>query len=256
MEDHMKYTQQNAESINQWKKKYGLRWMEPISHETYEDALREKWDITVTPVKPVPHHWLNDISGKQVLGLASGGGQQIPILSALGANCTVFDISVEQLENEKMVAEREGYKVNIIQGDMTERFPFDDDSFDFIIHPVSNHYIEDVCPVFRECYRVLKHGGTLICGLDTGIYWMLDFINDEERIVHSLPFNPLKDTAIYNELMENDMALQFSHTLEEQIGGQFKAGFQLKDIYEDTNGSGPLHEKNIPTFIATRSIKV
>ena len=252
----MKYTYQNAESINQWKKKYGLSWMEPIDHETYINALHGKWDITVTPVKPVPHHWLDDISGKKVLGLASGGGQQIPILSALGAECTVFDISKEQLESERFVANREGYAVNIVQGDMTERFPFEDESFDFIIHPVSNHYIEDVYPVFQECYRVLKHGGNLICGLDTGIYWMLDFINDEERVVHSLPLNPLKDKSAYDELIENDMALQFSHTLEEQIGGQLKAGFQLLDIYEDTNGNGLLHEKNIPTFISTRSKKV
>ena len=43
--------------------------------------------------------------------------------------------------------------------------------------------------------------------------------------------------------------------MEEQIGGQLKAGFTLVDIYEDTNGEGYLHELNIPTFIATKSIK-
>ncbi len=228
--------------------------MEPISHQTFLDACNGKWDITLTPVKAVPHTWIGDVAGKKILGLASGGGQQMPIMTALGADCTVLDISKEQLESERAVAIREGYQIQIIQGDMTEPFPFGDNTFDMIINPVSNQYIEEVVPVFAECYRVLKPGGFLLCGLDTGIYWIFD--NKEEKAVHSLPFNPLKDKDIYAELMENDMGLQFSHTLEEQIGGQLKAGFRLLDLYEDTNGAGPLHEKNVPTFIATRSQKV
>ena len=249
----MKYTLQNAESIDKWKTQYGLKWMEPISHQTYLDACAGKWDITLTPVKPVPHDWIGDIKGKKVLGLASGGGQQMPILTALGARCTVLDISRTQLENEQEVADREGYRLEIIQGDMSEPLPFEDETFDMIINPVSNQYIQEVIPVFAECWRVLKPGGYLLCGLDTGIYWAFD--DQEEKIVHSLPFNPLKDPAIREELEKNDMGLQFSHTLEEQIGGQLKAGFRLLDLYEDTNGAGPLHEKNIPTFMATRSRK-
>ena len=54
---------------------------------------------------------------------------------------------------------------------------------------------------------------------------------------------------------EQDMGIQFSHTLAEQIGGQLRSGFTLLDIYEDTNGDGPLHEHNVPTFIATRAVK-
>ena len=249
----MKYTLQNAEHFSSWKKKYGLKWMEPISHETYAAALGGTWDITLTPVRRVPHEWIGDVRGRRILGLAAGGGQQMPILTALGAACTVLDISPEQIQSERAVAEREGYRIETVQGDMTEPLPFADGSFDMIVNPVSNQYIEEVLPVFRECYRVLKPGGELLCGLDTGIYWIFD--ENEERVVHALPFDPLKDRAVYDELMERDMALQFSHTLEEQIGGQLKAGFRLLDLYEDTNGEGPLHEKNVPTFIATRSRK-
>lgn len=57
------------------------------------------------------------------------------------------------------------------------------------------------------------------------------------------------------QLIDEDCGVQFSHTMEEQIGGQLKAGFSLVDIYEDTNGAGYLHELNIPSFIATKSIK-
>ena len=49
--------------------------------------------------------------------------------------------------------------------------------------------------------------------------------------------------------------MQFSYNITEQIGGQLKAGFTLLDIYEDTNGSGRLHELNIKTYIAIKSVK-
>ena len=65
----------------------------------------------------------------------------------------------------------------------------------------------------------------------------------------------LVDKQLYEESIKNNWGIQFSHTIEEQIGGQLKAGFILTDIYQDTNGTGRLHQFNIPTFYATRAIK-
>jgi hypothetical protein len=56
-------------------------------------------------------------------------------------------------------------------------------------------------------------------------------------------------------LEAHDLGIQFSHSIEEQIGGQLRAGFILKDIYEDTNGHGFLHEHGVPTFWASLSQK-
>ena len=113
-------------------------------------------------------------------------------------------------------------------------------------------YVEDVNHIFKECYRILKKDGILVCGLDNGINFIT---NNEEKIENRLPFNPLKNQEQMDLLLKEDDGVQFSHTLEEQIGGQLKAGFILTDLYEDTNGYGRLHELNIPTFIATRAIK-
>lgn len=91
-------------------------------------------------------------------------------------------------------------------------------------------------------------------GLDNGINYLF---NEEEegRIVYSLPSNPLKDPKLYEESVKNGWGIQFSHTLDEQIRGQIQAGFTLKDLYEDTDGSGFLHEHGVPTFWATLAIK-
>ena len=188
-----------------------------------------------------------------MLGLASGGGQQMPVFAALGADCTVLDYSPLQVESERLVAEREGYAIRIIRGDMTKRLPFEDGEFDMIFHPVSNCYVEEVLPVWRECFRVLKPGGILLSGTDHYVNYIVDA--DEKQIVNTLPFNPLKNPEQMKQLEKDDAGVQFSHSLEEQIGGQLEAGFTLLSLYEDTNGTGRLHEMNIPTFLAMRACR-
>ena len=248
----MNYTDINASTIDRWIEE-GWEWGVPIDHETYLKARSGDWDVLLTPTKPVPHEWFGELKGKKLLGLASGGGQQMPIFAALGADCTVFDYSEKQLESERLVAQREGYRIRIVRGDMTKRLPFDDGEFDIVFHPVSNCYIKDVLHVWRECARVLKKGGVLLSGTDHFVNYLVD--DDEERIVNRLPFDPLENPGQMKQLEENDCGVQFSHTITEQIGGQLKAGFRLTDMYEDTNGSGRLHELNVPTMLAMRSVK-
>ena len=79
--------------------------------------------------------------------------------------------------------------------------------------------------------------------------------NEEKEIIWKMPFNPLKDKAAKEYMNKENAEMQLSYNITEQIGGQLKAGFTLLDIYEDTNGSGRLHELNIKTYIAIKSVK-
>ena len=248
----MNYQEENARTIDRWVAE-GWEWGVPVTHEQYAAALRGEWDVLLTPTKPVPHAWFGGLKGKRVLGLASGGGQQIPIFAALGAEVTVLDYSEKQLESERLVAAREGYAVDVVRADMTKPLPFADGSFDLVFHPVSNCYVEQVKPIFKECFRVLRPGGALLGGYDNGVNYLVN--DDETAIVNTLPFNPLKNPAQMQQLRDTDCGVQFSHTMDEQLGGQLEAGFRLTDLYEDTNGSGRLHEMGIPCFIAVRAVK-
>ena len=248
----MNYQDVNAATIDRWVEE-GWEWGVPISHEVYEKAKRGDWDVLLTPTVPVPHGWFGDLNGKKVLGLAAGGGQQMPIFSALGADCTVLDYSDRQLESERMVAAREGYAISIVKADMTKPLPFPDESFDLIFHPVSNCYVEKVEPIFKEAYRVLKKGGLLLGGYDNGVNFLVN--GDETEIVNTMPFNPLKNEDQMRQLEADDCGVQFSHTLGELIGGQLGAGFAIRDVYDDTNGSGRLHEMHINTFFAIKEEK-
>ena len=70
-----------------------------------------------------------------------------------------------------------------------------------------------------------------------------------------MPFDPLKNQDQMRLLEREDGGVQFSHTIAEQIGGQLEAGFRLTGVYEDTNGSGPRHDRGVPCFWATLARK-
>jgi SAM-dependent methyltransferase len=262
MDEKMNYTEINSKAIDRWVDD-GWEWSRPITRKKYAEAKKGKWGVLLTPRKPVPHGWfapyLQDgkLTSVKLLGLASGGGQQMPIFAALGADCTVLDYSEKMLANERMVSQREGYPINIVRADMSKRLPFDDETFDIIFHPVSNCYVEDAYHVWNECFRVLKKGGVLLAGMNYGIDYLVDDLTDDDNprlIVNKLPYNPLRDSKLYEKILKSgEDDYQFSHTVEEQIGGQLKAGFTLTDLFEDTDGEG-LGEY-IPNYIATRAVK-
>ena len=57
-------------------------------------------------------------------------------------------------------------------------------------------------------------------------------------------------------MIVNGDGVQFSHTLDEQIGGQLKAGFTLKALYEDRDREGGSEiRKYYPQYFATLAVK-
>jgi SAM-dependent methyltransferase len=257
------YQDFNAKTIDGWNAE-GWEWGTVISHEEFLAAQQGNWKIVLTPQKPVPSDWYAPFlqadghfaKTTKILGLASGGGQQGAILSAAGASVTILDYADSQLAAEKAVAEREGYDINIVKADMTERLPFADETFDLIVHPVSNCYIEDVQPVWNEAYRVLKPGGVLLSGVDNGFNYLFNQYEAPMTIEHVLPFNPLKDEALLKEVLAGTDGIQFSHTFEEQIGGQLTAGFVLTAAFEDFYNDDSKKYHGFPEFWATRSLKM
>ena len=191
--------------------------------------------------------------GKRCLAWPAAAGSRFPVFAALGARCTVLDFSAEQCRSERLVRGREGYRLQILQRDMTRPFPFADGTFDLIFHPVSNCYIEKVEPVFRNATACSSGGGACFVG------WILEstthLTTTRRNLCIRCPFNPLRDEKLFDECIRNGWGIQFSHTLEEQLGGQLKAGFRLTDLYEDTNGSGRLRDLRIPSFVATRLLR-
>lgn len=253
------YIRINSAAWEKWGNE-GFEWTIPITHDEFIKAKRGEWDVTLATDRKIPHEWFPNMKGIDVLGLACGGAQQIPVFSALGANCTVLDICQSQLDKELMVANREGYRVNTICKDMSSGLPFDDNSFDLIFHPASNTYVPKIEFIWTECYRVLRPKGILMCGLDYGINFL--FYNTDEyppRVTHKLPFSPYQDLSAseLEKMIERDDCIQFSHSIEEQVGGQLKAGFVLTALIEDRNKPGHGVVRDFTSqYLLTKAIKL
>ncbi len=99
------------------------------------------------------------LTGKKVLCLASGGGQQSIAFTLLGAEVTVVDFSREQLEKDRLVALEYGREINIIKADMRDLSFCEDAFFDLVYQPYSVNYIPETGQLFDEVCRVLKPGG-------------------------------------------------------------------------------------------------
>jgi SAM-dependent methyltransferase len=237
----------------------GNIWTIPVSPEEVAAARRGEWKVWLTPTKAAPQAWFGAVLGKDILCLASGGGQQGPILAAAGARVTVLDNSPAQLGQDRMVAERDGLSIRLVEGSMLDLSMFPGESFDLVFHPVSNTFVPDVRPVWREAFRVLRNGGVLLAGFPNPLIYLFDmekFERGELQVRWSIPYSDLENlTPEQIQAYEREGSpLEWSHTLETQIGGQTEAGFLIAGFYEDINPGDAL-EKVTPTYIATRAIK-
>jgi len=255
----MKLLEHNRIAWNNEVKK-GNQWTIPISDKQIQEAKKGLIKIVLTPFKTVPEEWMGNLVNKNVLCLASGGGQQGPILAAAGAKVTVFDNSDKQLEQDDKVALNYHLKIKTIKGNMQDLSIFSDNNFDLIIHPVSNCFIDDIKPVWREAYRVLKKNGKLLSGFTNPILHMINWDKAEKTkecvIENTIPYSDLKSLSNTKkiEYAEKMIPFEFGHSLTDQINGQIEAGFIISGFYEDKGED--LLDEFTNTFIATKAEKV
>ena len=239
----------------------GNEWTVPVSADVVARARAGDWSVVLIGYEPVPRDWFPDpLAGADVLCLASGGGQQGPVLAAAGARVTVFDNSPAQLRRDDEVAAREGLELRTVLGDMRDLGAFADASFDLVFHPVSNLFCPELAPVWRECFRVLRPGGRLLAGFcnpDTFIFDAEALDSRGELVVrHPLPYSDLThlDEAERDRLFGPDHAVEFSHSLAEQFGGQLAAGFVITGFAEAPHHSQAT-ARYLPGYFATRAVK-
>jgi SAM-dependent methyltransferase len=238
----------------------GNEWTRPVGPDVIAAARKGDWSILLTPVKAIPRDWFPDrLAGVDVLCLASGGGQQGPILAAAGATVTVLDASDAQLARDREVADREGLSITTVQADMADLSRWADATFDLIVNPWSNCFAPDVRPIWRSCYRVLRPGGALLAGFGNPLQYIFDdaAMGKGEFIVrHALPY---ADTTHLTDderrkFIDANEPLVFGHTLTDQIAGQTDAGFVIAGFYEDRQPESALSQFTA-TGIATRAVK-
>ena len=240
MKDIYKQVEKNIDNLVN----NGVGFSIPVTREQIEEyKITRKNDIMP------PSEWIpKNISAMKVLLLAGAGGQQAPLFAALGADVTVLDLSDKMLEQDKIVAEREGLSITIEKGNMCDLSRFTDGSFDLIVNPPSLFYVPDVIPVFKECHRVLKDGGIFIASLANPINYMCNY--DSEKDIYTV-CNPLPFISHeHDEGCAEAGWVEYGHTWDSYIGGQTRCGFAIIGCIEGYYDASPCD-----SWLQTRAIK-
>jgi SAM-dependent methyltransferase len=184
----------------------------------------------------------SDLTGREVLCLAGGGGQQSAAFALLGANVTVLDISAGQLSRDLAAAEHYDVDIQTVQGDMRDLSALNGSSFDLVWHPYSLTFVPDSRLVFSEVAKVIDSGGHyyLMCanpcfsGLThhawNGEGYLLRQPYTDEAVTSYPDQDWVYDQSADAELIRQPV--EYRQTLSRIVNGLIGEGFTLKFLSE------------------------
>lgn len=215
--------------------------------------------------KPMMNELLPDLTGKNVLMLGCGTGEESLMLKEHGAQEIVgIDLSKESIRLAK-----ESYPYyEFIVGDM-HSLPFDNDTFDFVYSSLAIHYSKTPEIVYKEIYRILKTNGEVLFSVGHPLRWACEEIEVDgvkcRGIGHGISSSSDKVFGNYNSFKKHDHYFKNGEILSFYVGSPSfyykllkKVGFTIEDFSEgicteeakniDYNYWKKYHE--IPEFMA------
>ena len=214
---------------------------------------RPRLDLDASAARDLidPSHRLGELVGRQVLCLASGGGQQSVAFALLGASVTVVDLSAAQLERDHMAAAHYGLEIRTIEADMRDLSRLESAAFDLVYHPYSLNFVPDVTRVFGEVARILRPAGLYhfqcanpcFAGL-TAASWDGQGYPLRLPYIQGLRIEYEDESWIFRgEIPGQAIAppREYRHTLGTLINGLVGAGFLILGIMEDNLGEPDIH---------------
>ncbi|MEM7111071.1 MAG: class I SAM-dependent methyltransferase [Chloroflexota bacterium] len=187
-----------------------------------------------------------DFTSHDVLCLASGGGQQSVCFSLLGANVTVLDLTPEQLDGDRAMAQKYGFDVQIEQGDMRDLSRFPDASFDLVYQPYSINFVPDPLLVLSEVGRVLRENGRYYLQFANPLFNMEETDWTEKGYPIRQPYiqgqsSTPEDFLWHVEQPDGSIKKmegpqEFTHTLSTLVNGLGNNGLHIFAMYEGPVG--------------------
>ncbi len=236
----------------------GSWWSKIVDESLIAKAREGNLELRITTERTVPESWSKMLKDKSVLVLCGGGGQQTPSIAAYGADVTSLDISERQIEKDREALSRYSLEAKTIVGDVLS-LPFEDESFDAIVNPISLNFVSDLNKAYSEIDRVLKKGGVFMMGIANPVLYIFDEKKMEKKlkVKYTLPFSADKSLSEreYKKRIERNDTIEFSHTLESIITPLLRRGFVIEDFFTDRALSEPTDSYISDAFLSFLFVK-
>ena len=208
---------------------YTIPWLD-LDPDTIRRYARGELDPVPKPLDAItPFNILTDVEGKDVLCLASGGGQQSAVFGLLGAQVTVVDLAQGQLEADRQAAAHYGYEITTIHVDMCDLSCLDDESFD-MVYGTAICYVPDTRQVYSEVARVLRRDGVFRVDFRQPAVHFVAWDGDGYRITK--PYSEKTDRR------ENG-AIEFRHYMDDIFNGLIEVGLSIRQVVDLSRNKKP-----------------
>jgi len=191
--------------------------------------------------KPAMKSLLTDLSGKKILMLGCGTGEESMLLREYGAADLVgVDLSSESIKLASSTYPEHDFQV----ADM-HSLPFEDSSFDFVYSSLAVHYSSNPLSVYKEIARVLKPGGVLQFSVGHPMRWSSERVERDGHTTKLIGYDESSDPLSqrvygdYSDFREYSETFPTGETLTFWVGppsmhfGLLKeASFLIEDFIE------------------------
>jgi SAM-dependent methyltransferase len=216
----------NREAWNKWSTEYQARSKFPTDVVQYGPDIPTEVDLKL----------LGTLEGKRVLELGCGGGQNSIAMAKQGATAIGVDFSTEQLAYARSLAEREGVRIELREGDFADLAFLRAETIDLALSVCAFQFAEDVGRIFRQVHRVLKPEGALVFSLPHPAYNMIDPTSDQPMLVRRSYF----DNAPMDKEKEGIGYTEHHHTVEDLFSALTRSGYRVDTLLEPAPASsGP-----------------
>ena len=189
-----------------------------------------------------PYGVMGEIDGKDVLCLASGGGQQSAACAVLGARVTVIDLSPIQLQRDRDAAQHYNLPITAVLGDMRDLTRFGPAAFDVVWHAYSINFVPDPRPVFAAVADALRPGGLyrmmcanpFVAGLSeedwngAGYSLSQPYVDGAELLFEHWDIDGVDGTT-----KQIKAPREFRHSLSTLVNGLAEHGFVILGVWEE-----------------------
>lgn len=203
---------------------YTIPWLD-IDISTLHQFVQGKQEFLPEPLTCIyPADFFADVRGKDVLCLASGGGQQSAVFGLLGTQVTVVDFIEGQLAGDRKAAKHYGYAVSTVPADMRDLSELGDNSFDLIYQANSVAYIPDIKELYCGVSRVLRPGGLYrVCVNQPAIHFV-EWVDKAYSILRPYTDNESK--------RPDGVGIEFRHYMDDLFNGLIDLKFSIQRIHE------------------------